>query len=362
MIQKKEKVLLLRLTEIFRIYGSGIVTGRNQLTLKNSRKEIHETVKMLADGNVDDEKARVIFQLGDDTRDWQVSSARKDLKDFGIHEKNIVPVLVRPFFHLFTYYTGKTRGFHCMPRPAVMRHMLNSNMCLITSKGIKGCGFSHVFISETLVERRAFIKNNYVFPLFLYRINKDGSITKQSNLKLTGLNKTGTNTLNDAENFFYFIYGVLFSNTYRKMFENIFKIGFPPVPLTRDKEIFQEMSILGKKLADIHLMKSTQTFNVIFKKYYGSENGSDSDSEDINIDVKPTGGYRFKIPRKVCEFQLGGHQILKKTLSLTRRKWTNLSHISQNELMEFLMIIRAVELTIEIQDKIDNTFKKIIGA
>lgn len=370
MIQKKEKVLLLRLTEIFKIYGSGIVTGRNQLTLKNSRKEIHETVKMLADGNVDDEKARAIFQLGDDTRDWQVSSARKDLKDFGYNNENIVPVLVRPFYHLFTYYTGKTRGFHCMPRPDVMSHMLKDNMCLITTKEIKDSGFSHAFISQTLVETRAITKNSHIFPLFLYGKNKHGSITKQSNLKLTGTNKTGTGagTLTDAENLFFFIYGVLYSNTYRHMFENVFKIGFPPVPFTGDQDIFQEMSRLGKQLADIHLMNYrhythyTQTFNGIFKKYCGWGKNSGSDSEDINIDVNSTIGYRFKIPRKVWEYQLGGHQIIKKTLYLKRGEWTKLSRISEKEVMEFLKIIQAVELTIEIQEKIDNTFKKMIGA
>ncbi len=357
MIQKKEKVLLLRLTEIFNIYGSGIVTGRNQLTLKNSRKEIHETVKLLSDGNVDDEMVRAIFKLGDDTRDWQVSSARKDLTDFCINKDNIVPVLVRPFFHIFTYYTGKTRGFHCMPRPAVMGHMLKDNMCLITSKGIRGCRFSHAFISGTLVESKVFTKNSYVFPLFIYGKNKDGSITKKSNLNLTG-----TGTLNDAEDFFFFIYGVLFSNKYRNMFENIFKIGFPPVPFTSDQEIFQEMSRLGKQLADIHLMNSTHIFKGIFEKYCVCENDSTSDSEDINIDVNSTGGYRFKIPRKVWEYQLGGHQIVKKTLNLKRGEWMKLSRISQNDVTEFLKIIQAVELTIEIQEKIDNTFKKMMGA
>jgi predicted helicase len=361
MFQKNEKVLLLRLTEIFKIYGSGIVTGRNSLTLKNSRKEIHETVKFLSDGNVDDEMVRAIFKLGDDSRDWEISSARKDLMDLGINKENIVPVLFRPFSHLFTYYTGKTRGFHCMPRPEVMSHMLKNNMCLITSKWIKDSGFSHAFISNTLVESRAFTKNSHVFPLYLYRKNKDGAITKQSNLKLTGSNETGTNTLDDAENFFFFIYGVLFSNTYRNMFENIFKIGFPPVPFTRDQEIFQEMSRSGKQLADIHLLNSTPAFNGIFKKYCCCENDSASDSEDINIDVNSTSGYRFKIPRKVWEYQLGGHQIVKKALNLKRGEWAKLPGISQNEVLKFLKIIRAVEQTIEIQDNIDNTFKKMIG-
>jgi predicted helicase len=368
MNQMKEKVLLLRLTEIFNIYGTGIVTGRNQLTLKNSRKEINETVKLLTDRNVDDEKARAIFQLGDDTRDWQVASARKDLMDFGYNHENIVPILVRPFYHLFTYYTGKTRGFHCMPRPDIMSHMLKDNMCLITTKEIKDIEFSHAFISQTLVETRAITQNSHIFPLFLYSKNKDDLITKQSNLKMTGSHRTGTGTvsLTDAEDFFFFIYGVLFSNTYRKIFENVFKIGFPPVPFTGDQEIFHEMSKLGKQLADIHLLNSTQTFNEIFKKYcgWGKHSDTDTDSADINIDVNvdSTSGYRFKIPRKVWEYQLGGHQIVKKTLDLKREEWTKLSGISEKEVMEFLKIIQAVELTIAIQDQIDSTFKQMIAS
>jgi predicted helicase len=362
MIPNKEKVLLLRLTEIFKIYGTGIVTGRNQLALKNSREEILETVKMLADENVDDEKVRDIFQLGEDTRDWQVSSARKDLKDFAIHKDNIFPVLFRPFSPLFTYYTGKTRGFHCMPRPAVMSHMLKNNLCLITSKAIKDRVFSHVFISRDLVESRVFTQCGYVFPLFLYRRNKDGTVTKKSNLRLPVSGRTWTSTLKDGEALFYFIYGVLFSNTYRKLFENILKIGFPLVPFTRDEEAFQEMSKLGKKLAALHLMNCTQTFKETFKEYCCFDNESAFDTEIINVDANSTGVYRFRIPRKVWEFQLGGHQILKETLSLKRGEWAKLSRISPNEVMGFLKIIRAVELTIELQDKIDNTFKKIIGA
>jgi len=360
MIPNKEKVLLLRLTEVFKIYGTGIVTGRNQLTLKNSREEILETVKILADENVDDEKVRDIFQLGEDTRDWQVSSARNDLKDFGINKENIFPVLYRPFFPLFTYYTGKTRGFHCMPRPAVMSHMLKNNLCLITSKAIKDRVFSHAFISRDLVESRVFTQCGYVFPLFLYRKNKDGTVTKKSNLRLPGSGRTRTSTLKEGEALFYFIYGVLFSNTYRKLFENILKIGFPLVPFTRDKEAFQAMSQFGEKLAAIHLMTFTQPFKETFKEYC-CDNGIAAESEIIHVNANLPGGYRFKIPRKVWEFQLGGHQILKETLSLKRGEWAKLSRISPNEVMGFLKIIRAVELTIELQDKIDNTFKKIIG-
>jgi hypothetical protein len=44
-------------------------------------------------------------------------------------------VLYRPFDVRFTYYTGQTRGFICMPRPEVMGHILGGkNLGLIATR------------------------------------------------------------------------------------------------------------------------------------------------------------------------------------------------------------------------------------
>ena len=50
--------------------------------------------------------------------------AQEDLKNSGLKDSNIVPVAYRPFDVRYTYYTGNSRGFHCMPRGEVMGHML----------------------------------------------------------------------------------------------------------------------------------------------------------------------------------------------------------------------------------------------
>jgi hypothetical protein len=142
---------------------------------------------------------------------------------------------------------------------------------------------------------------------------------------------------------------LILKNELKKAFKRKYIIGFILIAL---KTPVESRAFTKNSHVFPHLMNSTQTFNGIFKKYCGCENDSASDSEDINIDVNSTSGYRFKIPRKVWEYQLGGHQIVKKTLYLKRGEWTKLSRISQNEVLEFLKIIRAVELTIEIQDKI----------
>jgi hypothetical protein len=83
------------------------------------------------------EAARERFRLGKDVRDWSVARAQQDLREAGVPNESakarIVPILYRPFDVRYTFYTGRSRGFHCMPRPEVMRHLLaGENVALIT--------------------------------------------------------------------------------------------------------------------------------------------------------------------------------------------------------------------------------------
>ncbi len=108
--------------EIFPVSSVGIVTARDKLTIHWTPEEVWTTV--LNFSRMDPELARQAYQLGKDVRDWKVTLAQKDLRDSGPSRANIVPILYRPFDVRYTYYTGRSRGFHCMPRPEVMRHML----------------------------------------------------------------------------------------------------------------------------------------------------------------------------------------------------------------------------------------------
>jgi very-short-patch-repair endonuclease len=121
-------------TEIFPVNSVGIVTARDNLTIRWTPDEMWTTV--LTFSQLSEELARTAFQLGKDARDWKVSLAQQDVKrDGGPHREKIVPILYRPFDVRYTYYTGRSRGFHCMPRPEVMRHMLaGENLALITHK------------------------------------------------------------------------------------------------------------------------------------------------------------------------------------------------------------------------------------
>jgi len=86
------------------------------------------------------EEARAKYALGPDARDWQVRLAQQDLRRSGPSTSHLVPILYRPFDVRWTYYTGHSRGFHCMPRGEVMGHMLRTrNIGLSSTRNIGYC-------------------------------------------------------------------------------------------------------------------------------------------------------------------------------------------------------------------------------
>jgi hypothetical protein len=81
----------------------------------------------------------------------------------------VVPILYRPFDVRFTYYTGQSRGFICMPRPEVMGHMLaGENLGLIGTRQTRDDW--DVFATAQIMGHKslAAFDINYLFPLYLY--------------------------------------------------------------------------------------------------------------------------------------------------------------------------------------------------
>ena len=59
------------------------------------------------------------------------------------------------------------------------------------------------------------------------------------------------------EEIFYYIYAVLYSETYRTKYAEFLKIDFPRVPFTKDYKLFKKMAEYGNRLVDLHLLKSS---------------------------------------------------------------------------------------------------------
>ena len=95
--------------DIFPTNSVGIVTSRDNLTIRWSHDEMKQVASTFAELSEDD--ARTRYNLGRDVEDWSVQRAQADIRTHPDAETHISPVLYRPFDERWTYYTGKSRGF-----------------------------------------------------------------------------------------------------------------------------------------------------------------------------------------------------------------------------------------------------------
>src|SRR5699024_7300422 len=138
------------INELYSLNSTGVVTARDNFTIHFAKIEVKNTIQQFL--KLENEKARSKFNLGKDVRDWKVRYAKSDLKDSGPDYTNIESINYRPFNTKFTYYTGNSKGFHCMPRGEVMQHFIRGqNIGLVFRRqSPKSKGF-YVFISDKII-------------------------------------------------------------------------------------------------------------------------------------------------------------------------------------------------------------------
>ena len=362
-----------KITEIFPLNNVGIVTARDALTIGWTEEEICARIKSFA--KLDPEAARQTYQLGKDARDWKVELAQKDLKESGIDKNNIVPILYRPFDIRYTYFTGNSRGFHCMPRKEVMQHMLKENIGLISVRQVAEGVFNHSFVSSNIAESRVTLSNKgicYLFPLYLY-INterkKKGAFTqmmmfepaegyqsKQLNISSDLFEELKKNFKKEVspEEIFYYIYAILYSNIYRSKYSEFLKIDFPRIPFTKNYKLFIKLGKLGNRLAELHLLKSGELSKSISKYNAKGDNIVEKpqyENEKVWINKEQ---YFDNIKENVWEYQVGGYQVCDKWLK--DRKGRTLT---KEEIETYCQIVTALTKTIEIQKEIDKLYERV---
>ena len=160
-----------KVNELFLSNSVGIVTARDAFTIHNSKDDVKKTIEEFL--SLDDETARKKYNLGKDVRDWQVNFARKDLKNSYFGEGVFSKISYRPFDDKWTFYTGKSKGFHCYPRNEVMQHFLKGdNLGLMTCRQLAIDNWEHIGITKFIADDSRVSnrtkERGYIFPLYLY--------------------------------------------------------------------------------------------------------------------------------------------------------------------------------------------------
>ncbi|MBN1292046.1 MAG: DNA methyltransferase, partial [Candidatus Latescibacteria bacterium] len=356
-----------KITDIFPVYSVGIVTARDKLTIQWTAKETWTTVVNFS--KMDTELARMAYKLGKDARDWKVEFAQKDLIDSGLDKSKIIPILYRPFDVRYTYYTGKSRGFQCMPRKDVMHHMMQDNMGLHTCRQITSLLWNHILITNDITDD-CYVSNKtrergYLFPLYLYpeTDKKDLFSHIETQQKRPNLSQNLINTLTSSygvtpapEMIFYYIYAVLYANIYRERYAEFLKTDFPRVPFTGDFELFKELSGYGEQLAALHLMKSPELDKPVTRFQIAGKNSVDKvlyDKENERVYISKD-QYFDSVKIEVWEYHIGGYQVCFKWLKDRKGR-----KLALDEIKQYCHIITALSVTIKIQHKIDSLYSNV---
>jgi len=349
--------------EIFPVNSVGIVTARDGLTIHWTPQEVMDTVKDFA--RLDPETARDKYYLGEDVRDWKVELAQKDLRASGLKEQLATPVLYRPFDVRFTYYTGQTRGFICMPRPEVMGHMLaGKNFALITTRQTRDAWA--VLVTPHIMGHKslAAFDINFLFPVYLYNkgLFKQGERTPNLNPKfLDALSQLlalsflpegrgDLETTMGPEDVFSYAYAVFHSPAYRQRYAEFLKGDFPRLPLTGNKALFAALVGQGVELVSLHLMESPrlETFITRFP-LPGSQVVEGVRYQDTDRRVYINSEQFFAgIPPDVWAFTIGGYQVCHKWLK--DRKGRTLTF---EDLHHYQKVVVALAETIRLMGEID---------
>ncbi len=385
MVQKdfeveKEYEKCFGVNELFSLNSVGIVTARDNFTIHSSKEEVKETIEEFI--SLDDETARQKFNLGKDVRDWKVAYAKNDLKNNYPNKGCFTKVSYRPFDTKWTFFTGKTKGFHCYPRTEIMQHFINSeNVGLAFCKQFKsGNSYQHIFINKNIIES-SYVSNKTseitsIFPLYLYPNSENEllqSSERQPNLNTEIVSKiakklglTFTNEKEETENTFApidildYIYAVLHSPAYRKKYKEFLKIDFPRVPYPKNKTVFWQLAELGSQLRNIHLLESPAVENYITNYPVDGDNTittkvNKSDWE-ITDKEKQLGRiwinanqYFENIPVAAWEFYIGGYQPAQKWLK--DRKGRTLSF---EDILHYQKIIVALFETNRLMQEINK--------
>lgn len=385
-------------TKIFPVNSLGIVTARDDFSVRWTSAEIWQVVNSFIQLPV--ETARDKYNLGADVRDWKVELAQKDLRNSGPTQKRVQSLLYRPFDIRYTYYTGNSRGFHCMPRNEVMQHLLTGdNLAFSTPRSIEvGNVWQHIFCSRQLTQHHtvSLKEVNYLFPLYLYPDpNKKATLFDldtevgtgpegrrpnlapafisdfQARLGLQWITdgKGDLTTTFGPEDIFSYMYAIFHAPSYRSRYAEFLKIDFPRLPLTSNVDLFGSLVRLGAELVTIHLMEKPlsdiATYNIpgnnqvdevrYTEPITDTSNNSNNQQQSGRVWINKTQYFEGVSP-EVWNFHIGGYQVCQKWLKDRKSR-----QLTFDDLSHYLQIVAILAKTIELMGKIDQTIESAGG-
>lgn len=239
----------------------------------------------------------------------------------------------------------------------VMKHFINKeNIGLILRRTAENTRtWQQVFVSNDIIDGNYLSARTHFFPLYIYDNSayKDEEFTKKTNFtdKFTKYLKEIKLDNETPEDIFAFIYASLHSPNYRKKYYEFLKINFPRINFEVEKDKFNKLVNIGKKLIDLHTLKTSfKNSTVNFPCQEPDYKVSKVKREGIKIYINDT-TYFSNVSDQVYNFYIGGYQVLDKWLK--ERKKHSIT-LSLNDINHFIKICDVIENTITLMTDIDK--------
>jgi predicted helicase len=363
------------ISEVFDKSSGGVKTHRDHFVIGFTEEEVKQRMRTFTSRLPDDLVTQALNL--EETTDFKINTARAAVNKID-WKKHLKIYAYRPFDNRTICYLS-----HLIDRDRldIMRNFDSNNLGLVTMRQyvydpVKT--YNYTFCVQDIIDNRFFISNRgicSVFPLYLYKEKEKpqkrsfGSAMMlfepkaEYGMKKPNLSPEVVERLIKAykktpspEEIFYYIYAVLYSETYRTKYAEFLKIDFPRVPFTKDYQLFKKMSRHGNMLADLHLLKSPKLDPPI-ARFQGK---GDNRVKKLKYDDKAGVLYINKeqyfegILQDVWNYQIGGYQVCDKWLKDRKERV-----LSLDEIQTYCRIVTAIKKTIETQKAIDLIYDKL---
>ncbi|MCU7192159.1 type ISP restriction/modification enzyme [Turicibacter sanguinis] len=342
---------------------SGIQTKCDKLSIHFNKHSLTEVVDNFENLTIEDLKNTYSF-IGD-SAGWSFERAKSDLIN---NEYKIIKYCYRPFDIRYTVYTGKSSGFLGRPRHDIMKNIAyhgNIGLCLMR-QFFQDTTYNHVFVSKYCIDERTLYSNRggtYFFPLYIYdeqetnrrKYNFNANIVEKIQecigMILTDAERMDNNKF-QGEDLIAYIYAILHSNEYRKLYNDFLKYDFPKIIYPVNKEMFVQLVILGKELMDNHLNENRLVDEESIKEILLESYTYNKNKKQIILNKE----YIYdEVEDDIWNYEIGGYKPLQKWLK--DRKGLS---VSTRIFDEYENIIKIIIKTKSISEKIDYILEPIL--
>ena len=349
------------LMELFREIGQGIQTKRDSVAIRFSEIDLNTVLLDLR--KLEESEFSLKYGIPAVSASWSIESAKQDVLE---NSGQILQLMIRPFDIRWTYFTGKTNGFHARPRRPSTQNMLQSNWALVAKRQTKEADFSSIWVVDKPINEGFFSIDprgrETLFPFKVMSNDPIGLFANESE-QVSSINLVRERIpdhlqSSDDEQLFAFIYGILHSSEYRNRYSELLKTDYPHVPFPKTVIPLNAIAKVGKELISRHIGFSTrQPLNTEFP-VSGNRNPIVNarvkyDNEKIRLSDDSV---IEQVHQRIWDYQIGGYRICQKWLK--DRKDHRLSDVEMTAYRSMLVVIAD---TLRLTGDIDQIISECHG-